>query len=132
MPLMVTPAAASLLLMMLSPATGLVIAIVGAPVASVNTTGVLAPVLPAASVSLATMLWVPLPDSITVVDQVLPLPTVGVPICVVMPFTVSYSVTVAPTAASVTVTGPEIVCVACLVAVPAVPIATAAGTGASA
>ena len=50
-PLMATPAAASLLSMMLSPATGLVMAIVGAAVASVNTTGELAPVLPAASVS---------------------------------------------------------------------------------
>jgi hypothetical protein len=86
------------------------IATVGAPVASVNTTGVLVPVLPAASVSLATMLWGPLPDSVTEVLHIPPVPTVAVPSGVVLPL--SYSVTVAPTAASVAVTRPEIVCVA--------------------
>src|ERR1700690_741576 len=74
-PPVVTPAAASLLLMMLSPATGVVIAIGGAAVFSANTTGVLAPVLPAASVSWATMLWVPLPDRVTLVLHAPPLPT---------------------------------------------------------
>ncbi len=87
----------------------MLIATVGAPVASVNTTAVLAPVLPAASVSFATMLWGPLPDSVTVVDQVPPLPTIAVPSGVVLPL--SYSVTVAPTAASPAATAPEIVCV---------------------
>ena len=70
---MVTPAAASALSMTLSPATGVVIAMVGAVVASVNTTGVLLPVLPAASVSCATMLLLPLPDSVTLVLQAPPL-----------------------------------------------------------
>ena len=69
------------------------------------------------------MLWLPLPDSVTVVLQAPPT-TVAVPICVVTPFTVSNSVTVAPTAASVAATVPEIVCVAWLVVVPAVLIAT--------
>ncbi len=85
------------------------IATVGGTVSRVSTKGVLAPVLPAASVSLATMLWGPSPDSVTVVDQVPPLPTIAVPSGVVLPL--SYSVTVAPTAASVVVTRPEIVCV---------------------
>ena len=110
-PLMVTPAAASALLMILSPATGVVIAIVGTAVFSANTTGVLAPVLPAASVSSATMLWVPLPDRVTLVLHAPPLPTAAVPTCVVTPLTVSYNVTVPPAAASVVVTWPEIFCV---------------------
>src|ERR1700683_537620 len=97
---MVTPAAASALSMTLSPATGVVIASVGAVVASVNTTGVLLPVLPAASVSCATMLLLPLPDSVTLVLQAPPLPTVAVPTSVVTPLTVSNSATVDPTAAS--------------------------------
>ena len=108
---MVTPAAASVLLMMLSPATGLVIAIEGAAVFSANTTGVLAPVLPAASVSWATMLWLPLPDRVTLVLHAPPLPTAAVPTCVVIPLMVSNNVTVAPAAASVVVTWPEIFCV---------------------
>ncbi len=45
----------------------MLIATVGASVSSVNTTGVLVPVLPAASVSWATMEWAPSPDSVTVV-----------------------------------------------------------------
>src|SRR5438270_729662 len=124
-PEMVTPAAASLLLMMLSPAIGVVIAMVGAVVARVKITGVLLPVLPATSVSWATMLLVPLPDSDTLALQLPPpLPIVAVPICDVTPFTVSNSVTVLPTAASPAMTLPEIVCVAWLVVVPAVLIAT--------
>ena len=55
------------------------------------------------------MLWVPLPDSVTLVVHVPPL-TVAVPRGVVLPL--SYSVTVAPAAASVVVTVPVIVCVA--------------------
>ncbi len=85
------------------------IATVGGTVSSVNTKGVLAPVLPAASVSLATMPWGPSPDSVTLVDQVPPTPTVAVPSGVVPPL--SYNVTVAPTAASPAATVPEIVCV---------------------
>src|SRR5215475_1662731 len=126
-PLMVMLAAASLLLMTLSAATGVVIAIEGAVVASVKVTAVLLPRLPAASVSWATMLWVPLPDSTTLVLQAPPLPTVAVPIWVaVPPLTESNSVTVEPTAASpaAAVTVPEIVCVAWLVVVPGVPITT--------
>src|SRR6202790_2104330 len=99
---------------------------VGGTVSRVSTTGALAPVLPAASVSLATMLWAPSPDSVTVVLHTPPLPTVAVPSGVVLPL--SYSVTVAPTAASVAVTMPEIVCVAWLVTAPAVLIDTAGGT----
>src|SRR5437868_14011026 len=131
---MVTPAAASLLLMMLSPAIGVVIAIVGAAVASVKVTGALLPVLPAASVSCATMLLVPLPDSVTLVDQAPPLPTVAVPTWVVTPFTVSNRVTVEPTAASPTaaVTVPDIVCVTWLVVVPAVLIVTVGASVSSA
>src|SRR2546429_282411 len=79
-PEMATPAAASALLMMLSPAIGVVIAIVGVVVARVKVTGALLPVLPAASVSWATMLLVPLPDSVTLVLQVPSLPTFAVPI----------------------------------------------------
>ena len=89
---------------------GAVIAIVGATVASVKTTGALEPTLPAASVSWATMLWLPLPGSVTVVDQAPPT-TVAVPICVVTPLTVSNNVTVDPATASVAATVPEIVCV---------------------
>ena len=124
---MVTPAAASVLLMMLSPATGVVIAIEGAAVASVRITGVLEPILPAASVSWATMLWVPLPDNVTLVDQAPPT-TVAVPICVVTLLTVSNSVTVDPAAASVAATVPEIVCVDWLVVALAVLIATVGGS----
>src|SRR5260221_6052772 len=102
------------------------IATVGGTVSSVNTNGVLTPVLPAASVSLATMLWGPSPDSVTLVDQVPPLPTIAVPSGVVLPL--SYSVIVAPTAASVAVTRPEIVCVAWLGTAPVVLIDTAGGT----
>src|SRR5438105_4858010 len=125
-PEMVTPAAASALLMTMSPAIGAVIAIVGAVVARVKVTGVLLPMLPAASVSLAMMLLVPLPDSVTPVDQAPPLPTVAVPTWVVTPLTVSNRVTIEPTAASpaAAVTVPEIVCVAWVVVVPAVLIAT--------
>ncbi len=57
------------LLMILSTAIGLVIAMVGAAVASVKT---VAPLLPAASVSWATMLLAPSPDNV-LVDQVPPL-----------------------------------------------------------
>ncbi len=126
-PLMVTPAAASALLMMLSPATGAVIAIVGATVASVKTTGALEPMLPAASVSWATMLWPPLPDNVTVVDQAPPT-TVAVPTCVVTPLMVSNNVTVDPAAASVAATVPEIVCVDRFVVVPAVLMRTVGGS----
>src|SRR5438105_8024943 len=123
---MATPAAASALLMMLSPAIGVVIAIVGVVVARVKVTGALLPVLPAASVSWATMLLVPLPDSVTLVLQVPSLPTFAVPIWVVTPLTVSNRVTVEPIAASpaAAVTVPESVCVAWVVVVPAVLIAT--------
>ena len=86
-------------------APAVLIATVGATVSSVNTNGVLLPVLPAASVSLATMLLVPWPRA-TLVLQALPLPTVAVPIWV--PF--SNSVTVEPIAASPAVTVPEMVC----------------------
>src|SRR5260221_11598627 len=102
------------------------IATVGATVSSVNTTGVLVPVLPAASVSLATMLWEPSPDSVTVVLHTPPAPTVAVPSGVVLPL--SYSVPVAPTAASPAATVPEIVCVAWLVTPPVVLTATVGGT----
>src|SRR5579883_2957783 len=125
-PEIVTPAAASVLLMMLSPATGVVIAMIGAVVASVKFTGVLAPVLPAASVSWATMLLLPFPASVTRAVHAPLAPTVAVPIGVVPPFSVSSSVTVDPTAASpaAAVTVPEIVSVAWLVVVPGVPIDT--------
>src|SRR5438874_3370052 len=85
-PVRLTPAAASLRLRILSPAIGVVIATVGNVVVRVKVTGVLLPVLPAASVSCATMLFVPLPDSVTLVDQAPPLPTVAVPTWVVTPF----------------------------------------------
>ena len=55
MPLMVTPAAASALLMMLSPATGLVIAIVGAVSSTVMAWVAVVAALPAASDTLALM-----------------------------------------------------------------------------
>src|SRR5437762_11233001 len=71
-PEMVTPAAASALLMMLSPAIGVVIAIVGAAVASVKVTALLVPVSADTLISLASMLLVPLPDRVTLVDQVTP------------------------------------------------------------
>ncbi len=51
----------------LEVSAAVLIATVGASVSSVNTTGVLVPVLPAASVSWATMEWAPSPDSVTVV-----------------------------------------------------------------
>src|SRR5260221_12363169 len=102
------------------------IATVGGTVSRVNTTGVLAPVLPAASVSLATILWEPSPDSVTVVDQVPSLPTIAVPSGVVRPL--SYSVTVAPTAASPAATVPEFECAAGLVTGPVARIATVGGT----
>ena len=55
-PLTVTPAAASLLLMMLSPATGLVIAIVGAVSSTVIVWLAVVAALPAASDTFALML----------------------------------------------------------------------------
>ena len=127
-PLIGTPAAASLLLMMSLPSIAAIVS-VGVVVASVNTTGLLAPVLPAASVSWATMLLAPLPASVTLVVHA-PLTTFAVPICVVVPLTVSSSVTVDPTAASpaAAVTVPEIVCVAWFVVVPVVLIATVGAT----
>src|SRR6202165_1422359 len=91
----------------LEVSAAVLIVTVGASVSSVNTTGVLVPVLPAASVSLATMLWAPSPDSVTLVLHTPPLPTLAVPSCVVTPPTVSNNVTVAPTAASPAVTVPE-------------------------
>src|SRR5579883_190544 len=100
------------------------IATLGATVSRVNTTGTLAPVLPAASVSLATMLWLPSPESVMEVLQAPPVPTVAVPIAVPL----SYSVTVVPGAASVALTVPEIVCVAWFVVPPAVLIATVGAT----
>src|SRR5208337_644020 len=95
-----------------------VIATVGAWVSSVNAAAPLVPVLPAASVSLAVMLFEP-SLRVTVVDHA-PLLKLAVPICVPL----SYSVTVEPAAASVVVTVPEIVCAAWLVVMPAVVIAT--------
>src|SRR5215831_18752597 len=68
-------------------------------------TGALTPVLPAASVSLATMLWLPSPDNVTDVLQLPLAPTVAVPIWTPL----SYSVTVAPAATSVAVTVPLMV-----------------------
>src|SRR5258708_2872679 len=109
---MVELAAVSIWSMMLSPATGVVIAIVGAAVFSANTTGVLAPVLPATSVSLATMLWVPLPDSATLVDHAPPLPTAAMPTCVVTPLAVSFNGLVPPAAAPGVLESPVIFCVA--------------------
>src|SRR5882762_5921010 len=93
---------------------------VGAVVLSVKTTGVLVPVLPAASVSLATMLWLPLPDSVTLVLHTPPLPTLAVPSCVVLPL--SNSVTVVPMSATSTV--PDIVWLVWLVGPPGLVIAT--------
>ena len=55
-PLMVTPAAASLLLMMLSPATGVVIAIEGAVSSTAMAWVAVGAALPAASETLALML----------------------------------------------------------------------------
>ena len=66
---------------------------VGPVVLRLKTTAPLLPVLPAASVSLATMLWLPLPDSVTPVLQLPSLPTVAVPSAVALPL--SNSVTVA-------------------------------------
>ena len=87
---------------------------------SANTTGVLVPVLPAASVSLATMLWLPLPDSVTLALQLPSLATVAVPSGVALPL--SNSVTVVP--ASATSTEPVMVWLAWLVAPPLLVIAT--------
>ena len=117
----------------MSPAIGVVIATVGNVVVRVKVTGVLLPVLPAASVSCATMLFVPLPDSVTLVDQAPPLPTVAVPTWVVTPFTVSSRITVEPIAAppAAAVTVPEIVCVAWLVVIPAVLTATVGAASSS-
>ena len=108
----------------LEVSAAVLIATVGASVSSVNTTGVLVPVLPAASVSWATMEWAPSPDSVTLVVHSPPEPTVAVPIWVVTPLTVSSNVTVAPTAASPAVTLPEIVWVATLEVSAALLIAT--------
>jgi len=52
-------------------------------------TGALLPVIAAASVSFATMLCAPSPDSVTLVDHAPPLPAVAVPIAVVTPLMVS-------------------------------------------
>src|SRR5438270_200528 len=133
-PEMVTPTAASLLLMMLSPAIGVVIAIVGAVSATVITCVALVAALPAASDTCALMPLLPLPDTVTPVLQAPPLPTVAVPTWVVTPFTVSNRVAVEPTAASPTaaVTVPEIVCVTWLVVVPAVLIVTVGASVSSA
>ena len=65
---------------------------------ALNTTGVLVPVLPAASVSLATILWLPLPDSVTLALQLPSLATVAVPSGVALPL--SNSVTVVPASAT--------------------------------
>ncbi|MBB4260181.1 hypothetical protein GGD64_004215 [Bradyrhizobium sp. CIR3A] len=73
----------------------LVIATVGAAVSSVKTTGTL--VVTLALGSKATMLWSPSPARVTARLQTPPEPTVTVPICVVTPLYVSYSVTVLPT-----------------------------------
>ena len=108
----------------LEVSAAVLIATVGASVSSVNTTGVLVPVLPAASVSWATMEWAPSPDSVTVVVHTPPEPTVAVPIWVVTPPTVSSNVTVAPTAASAGGDLPEIVWLATLEVSAAVLIAT--------
>src|SRR5579871_1680480 len=93
---------------------------VGGIVSNVNATGALVPVLPAASVSLATMLLLP-SDSATEVLQLPSLPTVAVPTWVPL----SYSVTVAPGVASVEVTCPAMVCLTWLVRLPVVEIVTA-------
>src|ERR1700676_1655651 len=115
--------------MTLLPSTGAIVSVGGAVVTRVKVTGVLAPVLPAASVSWAAMLWVPLPDSVTVADQLPPAPTGAVPTWVVTPFTVSNNVTVDPTVASpaAAATVPEIVCAACLVGPPALVMVTLGG-----
>src|SRR5947209_20001369 len=60
-PEIVTPAAASALLMMLSPATGVVIAIVGAVSSTVIAWLAVGAALPATSETLASMLRLPLP-----------------------------------------------------------------------
>ena len=90
---------------------------VGPVVLSVKTTGVLVPVLPAVSVSLATMLWLPLPDSVTLVLQLPSFCTIAVPTAVAP----SRMVTVVP--ASVASTTPVIVCAAWLIGPPALLIA---------
>src|SRR5665213_2821591 len=72
------------------------------------------------------MLWVPLPDNVTVVDQAPP-DKVAVPICVVVPLKVSNSTTVPPAVASVVVTAPEIVSVDWLVEPPRLLIVTVGG-----
>src|SRR5207248_2866019 len=95
-----------------------------ATIVSVKVTGVLLPMLPAASVSLATMLCVPLPGNVMLVLHAPPVPIVAVPICVPL----SYNVTIVPGVASVDVTVPAMVCVAWLVVPPVVLMATTGAT----
>src|ERR1700722_15558581 len=97
------------------------IATVGAAVSSVSTTGVELPVMPARSVSWATMLLAPL-TSVTLVVQLPSACTKAVPIGVVPPL--SYSDTVEPGAVTSPLTVPAMVWVATLVAPPGVVIAT--------
>ena len=73
----------------------LLIATTGAVVSSVNKTGALALLLPVVLVSMATMLWGPSPDRVTLVLHKPPLPTTVVASGVVLPL--SNSVTVVPT-----------------------------------
>ena len=84
---------------------------VGPVVLRLKTTAPLLPVLPAASVSLAIMLWLPLPDSVTPVLQLPSLPTVAVPSAVALPL--SNSVTVLPASPV-----PVMVCAAWLIGPP--------------
>ncbi len=111
----------------LEVSAAVVIVTVGGTVSSVSTTGALLPVLPAASVSSATMLWAPSPDSVTWVVQD-PFTTAAVPSCVVTPLTVSNSVTVPPATASPALTVPDTVWVATLDVSAAVVIVTVGGT----
>src|SRR6185312_10304893 len=76
----------------------------GAWVSRVNTTALLVPTLPTASMSWATMEWAPSPDSVTLVLQAPPSPTVAVPIWLVTPLMVSNSVTMVPGSPALTVT----------------------------
>ncbi len=92
---------------------------IGPMVLKVKITGALVPVLPATSVSLATILWVPLPNSVTLVLHKPPLPTVAVASGV---GPLSNNVTVVPMSATSTV--PDIVWAAWLVGPPAVVIDT--------
>ncbi|HZV05744.1 MAG TPA: hypothetical protein VE999_11735, partial [Gemmataceae bacterium] len=75
-------------------------------------------------------LLLPLPASVTLVLQAPPL-TVAVPTCVVTPFSVSNSVTVAPGATVVALTVPEMVGVAWLVVPPVVDIVTVGSVSAT-